>query len=762
MEEVWVEKYRPRNLGEVVNQKDIVDRLKAYVKTGSLPHLLFAGPAGTGKTTSAIALARELFGEDWRINFAQTNASVAPETPCLVRIHGQVERTTFGAIARENFDGGDEKYSELSDFDILSVDQRYRVRFLPATLLSRHPCNELITVRYDGGYVRTSPDHSVMVFNRVGGIRSRRADALRPGDLLIGFAEELAGFAQRPSLLEFSRLRDLRPYLKPRSKKRNMRFYEMLDLNRRLSWLMGLYLAEGCSIMHKGDTAGGLVFTVGYPEEFSVAERAALIIDSELGLRPTLFVAPSGFDRSRYTSMQVRTLNTQLGRFFRHHFYNRGERKSARAKRVPTFIFAAEPEIRKSFLKGYLGDASGEWGRYVRYSSRSQDALVDVAWLGRLSGLHSSTFQTESRLLWPAKHPLAHYLPDLVPSELVHELFRRLGLQETYFLRHSLYAKKSKRMSRSAVLRKLTQLKPTRSDIYASRILRILNSSLYPVQVTDVGRQRYDGDVYDVTVPGSQTFWGGTTPVLLHNSDARGIDVVRTTIKNQARMAPIGEGGFKIIFLDEADHLTNDAQAALRRTMELYTRTARFILSVNYSSRIIPPIQSRTAVFRFRPLKPEHVQEYMTRIAKEEDLKVTEEGMDALVYVAQGDLRKATNALQVAAAVSTTIDADSLYRAASAARPEEVKKLVETALTGDFLGARGMLDDLLLEYGLAAEDLLREIYRAVYDLNVPDRVKVEMVDRVGEADYRLIQGSNDRIQLEALLSRFALLGRELG
>ncbi len=244
-------------------------------------------------------------------------------------------------------------------------------------------------------------------------------------------------------------------------------------------------------------------------------------------------------------------------------------------------------------------------------------------------------------------------------------------------------------------------------------------------------------------------------------SDARGIDVVRTTIKNQARMAPIGEGGFKIIFLDEADHLTNDAQAALRRTMELYTRTARFILSVNYSSRIIPPIQSRTAVFRFRPLKPEHVQEYMKRIAKEEGLEVTPEGMDALVYVAQGDLRKATNALQVAGAVSPKIDADSLYRAASAARPETVKKLVETALSGDFLNARSMLDDLLLEYGLAAEDLLREIYRAVYDLSVPDRVMVEMVDRVGEADYRLIQGSNDRIQLEALLSRFALLGREL-
>lgn len=244
-------------------------------------------------------------------------------------------------------------------------------------------------------------------------------------------------------------------------------------------------------------------------------------------------------------------------------------------------------------------------------------------------------------------------------------------------------------------------------------------------------------------------------------SDTRGIDTVRTTIKNQARMAPIGQRGFKLIFLDEADHLTNDAQAALRRTMEMYTRTARFVLSVNYSSRIIPPIQSRCALFRFRPLKAEDVAAYVHRIAKAEGLKVTAEGLDAIVYVAQGDLRKATNALQVAAAVSRTVDTDAVYRAAGAARPEEVKRLVETALKGDFLGARGQLDDLLVEYGLAAEDLLREIYRAVYDLNAPDRVKVEMVDRVGEADYRLIQGSNERIQLEALLAAFALQGQEL-
>jgi len=113
----------------------------------------------------------------------------------------------------------------------------------------------------------------------------------------------------------------------------------------------------------------------------------------------------------------------------------------------------------------------------------------------------------------------------------------------------------------------------------------------------------------------------------LNSSDERGIDTVRTKVKEIARLAPFGGTNFKIIFLDEADNLTADAQAALRRTMETYSKTSRFILSANYSSRLIEPIQSRTAVFRFRPLKPEAIAEYMGRIAKAEKLKITDDGM---------------------------------------------------------------------------------------------------------------------------------------
>ena len=241
----------------------------------------------------------------------------------------------------------------------------------------------------------------------------------------------------------------------------------------------------------------------------------------------------------------------------------------------------------------------------------------------------------------------------------------------------------------------------------------------------------------------------------------RGIDTVRVRIKDMARTAPIGEHGFKIIFLDEADALTADAQAALRRTMETYTRTARFILSCNYSSRIIEPIQSRTAVFRFRPLKPEAIEAYLARIAKAETLTITKDGMEALVYIAAGDLRRAVNALQVAAAVDATINEDVLYKAASVGRPELVKKLLETSLGGDFIKSRDALDTLLIEYGLSGEDVIRQVHRTVFDLSVPDEFKVRLIDRVGEAEFRLVEGSNERIQLEALLAHFVLVGQEL-
>lgn len=244
----------------------------------------------------------------------------------------------------------------------------------------------------------------------------------------------------------------------------------------------------------------------------------------------------------------------------------------------------------------------------------------------------------------------------------------------------------------------------------------------------------------------------------LNASDERGIGIVRGKIKEFARVGTADSQGFKIVFLDEADALTHDAQAALRRTMEKYTATTRFVLSCNYSSKIIDPIQSRCAVFRFRPLTVDQVKKFIRRIATEEKLDIAPDGVDALVFVAKGDLRKTVNTLQVAATLGGKIDADSIYKTTSTARPEEVKKLLETALEGDFMKARNTLDDLLIEYGLSGEDVIRQIHRSVFDLTVSDQLKVILVDKVGEAEFRMVEGANERIQIEALLAHFVLAG----
>ncbi|WP_300608793.1 replication factor C small subunit [Methanohalophilus sp.] len=241
----------------------------------------------------------------------------------------------------------------------------------------------------------------------------------------------------------------------------------------------------------------------------------------------------------------------------------------------------------------------------------------------------------------------------------------------------------------------------------------------------------------------------------LNASDERGIDVVRTKIKNFAKTSPIGGADFKIIFLDEADALTSDAQSALRRTMERYTSNCRFILSCNYSSRIIEPIQSRCAVYRFRPLSGEAIKERCIYISRQEGLDIADDGLEAIVYISGGDMRKAINALQAASMFDTTIHSDSIYRITATAHPEEIVKLLETALSGNFLNARKMLDNLMVERGLSGEDVVGQIYRSLIGMKIPSKQLVHIMDTLGETDFRLTEGADERIQLDALLARLS-------
>ncbi len=243
----------------------------------------------------------------------------------------------------------------------------------------------------------------------------------------------------------------------------------------------------------------------------------------------------------------------------------------------------------------------------------------------------------------------------------------------------------------------------------------------------------------------------------LNASDERGIDVVRGRIKDFARSIALGGVPFKIIFLDEGDALTADAQQALRRTMESYSKITRFIISANYSSKIIEPLQSRCAIFRFVQIEEKDAKKALEHIAKEEKIKVDDSALSAIYYVSEGDMRKAINILQGAAMHSGHITEELVHKISSRARPKEIREMVETAIKGDFRNAREKLNKLMIDYGLSGEDVIFQIYREVSSLNLPETKKVLLIDRIGEYNFRLVQGANERIQIEALLAYLAAM-----
>ena len=247
----------------------------------------------------------------------------------------------------------------------------------------------------------------------------------------------------------------------------------------------------------------------------------------------------------------------------------------------------------------------------------------------------------------------------------------------------------------------------------------------------------------------------------LNASDTRGIETIRINVKDFARTKSIGDVPFKVIFLDEADALTREAQQALRRTMENYTNTCRFILSCNYSSKIIEPIQSRCVVFRFRQIDKKDIIGIIEKIAHKEGLKIDDKAKEALYEICEGDCRKLENILQSSAAIAENITDDTIHSMASIAKPKELREVLELALGSRFIDARNKLLDLMLSYGLAGIDIIKQIQKEILELNIDNRSKMILIDKCGDTEFRMTEGSDEFIQLEALLSQFALVGGKL-
>lgn len=237
------------------------------------------------------------------------------------------------------------------------------------------------------------------------------------------------------------------------------------------------------------------------------------------------------------------------------------------------------------------------------------------------------------------------------------------------------------------------------------------------------------------------------------------IYIFKEVINEYAGMAPM-DSDYKIIFIDNAESLNSDAQHALRRIMEKYTTTCRFILSTTQPSKLITPLRSRGLQLFFTHVSDSKLSEFMSKVIESEGLDVTADGMDALVYNSRGNVAKALNTLQIASiqSDSSTIDPKRIYEASLGEQSENIIRLFDSIMSKSLLEARKYIDALLLEEGLSGQEILLELHKIAVTYNESDDIIAMWVTKIADTDFYLTESSNDRIQLEFLVTDFCRQG----
>ena len=236
----------------------------------------------------------------------------------------------------------------------------------------------------------------------------------------------------------------------------------------------------------------------------------------------------------------------------------------------------------------------------------------------------------------------------------------------------------------------------------------------------------------------------------LNASDERGIGMVRERVKRFSRFAGLDtEIPFKIIILDEADEMTSDAQTALRRIIEDTAKFCRFILIANNISKIINPIQSRCAVFKFSQIDEKEITTQLKVILKKENGKADEKGLKEIAEYAEGDLRHAINLLQTAASMGD-ITQDSVKAAAGLTKTNDVEEVLKLAVSGNIQDSRNKMIELVKVYGMSESDFLKYINQALFSAKYDNLEELSQI--IAKYDYRILVGSNPEIQLSAMLA----------
>lgn len=240
----------------------------------------------------------------------------------------------------------------------------------------------------------------------------------------------------------------------------------------------------------------------------------------------------------------------------------------------------------------------------------------------------------------------------------------------------------------------------------------------------------------------------------LNASDDRGIGIVREQILGFASTRTIFKSKFKLVILDEADAMTKDAQNALRRIMEKYTENTRFCLICNYLTGIIDAIQSRCTRFRFGPLDMGQMTSRLGDVIEAENVSITEDGMQALVRLAKGDMRRSLNILQCTHVGFSHVNEENVYLCTGNPLRKDIQQMIDWMLNEDFTTAYKNIMEMKTLKGLALGDILTEVHTFVHRIDFPQNVRITLLDKLAEAEYRLASGTSEKIQLSGLISAF--------
>lgn len=247
----------------------------------------------------------------------------------------------------------------------------------------------------------------------------------------------------------------------------------------------------------------------------------------------------------------------------------------------------------------------------------------------------------------------------------------------------------------------------------------------------------------------------------LNASDDRGISVVRDQIRNFASSRAIFSKGYKLIILDEADQMTRVAQFALRRVIEKYAANARFCILANYINKIIPALQSRCTRFRFGPLDKTQIRGKLELISKKENVKIDDAGMDAVIKLAEGDMRKCLNVLQSCHSAFGVVTEQTVYQTTGLPLPSDVHSICTTLLNEPFQASFNAVLEIQSRRGLSLTDIVSAAHEYVCRTSMPPRVLAMLLDRLADIEYRLAFGTNEKLQLAALVGIFHIAKEQI-